>query len=208
MSRFFSLTEIPPLSYSHSGRLAALLAPPWLRPFCLYLTETLVLLSLRAGGCGSVVHGKATEISARVSFFFFFSFPSLYCIYFSSRAAHGSKAKARTMTMLGRLWTVFCLRVCFYASTGLAQSAREGKWWETKKRGERKFPRRGERRSHERRASVETERCYWMRARLLTGTEALASARARSHAVSDSNKLEIRCCGVALMRVWILENLH
>lgn len=135
----FFLTEIPPLSYSHSSRLAALLAPPWLRPLCLYLTETLVLLSLRAGGCGSVVHGKATEISARIYFFFFFSFPSLYCIYFSSRAAHGFKAKARTMTMLGRLWTVFCLRVCFYASTGLAQSAREGKWWETKKRGKKKF---------------------------------------------------------------------
>ncbi|KAK3506743.1 hypothetical protein QTP70_021774 [Hemibagrus guttatus] len=29
------------------------------------------------------------------------------------------------MTMLGRLWTLFCLRVCFYASFGLAQSARE-----------------------------------------------------------------------------------
>ncbi|XP_017309376.1 ephrin type-A receptor 7 isoform X5 [Ictalurus punctatus] len=29
------------------------------------------------------------------------------------------------MTMLGRLWTVFCLRVCFYASAGLAQSSRE-----------------------------------------------------------------------------------
>ncbi|GAA6069944.1 ephrin type-A receptor 7 isoform X1, partial [Tachysurus ichikawai] len=29
------------------------------------------------------------------------------------------------MTMLGRLWTLFCIRVCFYASFGLAQSARE-----------------------------------------------------------------------------------
>ncbi|XP_047674877.1 ephrin type-A receptor 7 isoform X4 [Tachysurus fulvidraco] len=29
------------------------------------------------------------------------------------------------MTMLGRLWTLFCVRVCFYASFGLAQSARE-----------------------------------------------------------------------------------
>ncbi|XP_060769943.1 ephrin type-A receptor 7 isoform X5 [Neoarius graeffei] len=29
------------------------------------------------------------------------------------------------MPMLGRLWTLFCLRACFYASAGFAQSARE-----------------------------------------------------------------------------------
>ncbi|KAF4092100.1 hypothetical protein AMELA_G00017040, partial [Ameiurus melas] len=54
---------------------------------------------------------------------FFFKFPLSFC--FSSRAAHGPTGKPRTMTMLGRLWTVFCLRVCFYASAGLAQSSRE-----------------------------------------------------------------------------------